>query len=479
MENKNHDLTQGNVGKLMFKLAFPTVVSQLVNMLYNIVDRMYIGHIPETGVDALTGLGLCFPIILIVSAFSSLFGMGGAPNAAIEMGRGNNAKAEHILGNCFSSLICCSIVLMSIILTFGEQLLYLFGASDVTVFYGLEYLTIYAFGTIFVQLTLGLNMFITTQGFSKYSMTTVLIGAITNIILDPIFIYGFNLGVRGAAIATTIAQFASACWVLKFLLGPKTVLKLKKENFVWKKEIITPVIALGLAPFVMQSTESILNIAFNSSLSKYGGDLAVGAMTILSSVMTLCFMPLSGMTQGAQPIISYNYGAKRYDRVKEAIKIQIIACGSFTTLVWIATMSFPQVFIGIFNNDPELVELAVWSMRIYLAGIFSLGFQSSCQQSFIALGYAKISLLLALLRKIILLIPLIYILPMFFEDKVFAVFLAEPVSDITATTITVITFVNVIQKSFNKNDEVDTYDDSIKDNEQITTDKSNDCDEEN
>lgn len=432
----------------MLKLAFPTVLSQIVNMLYNIVDRMYIGHIPETGVDALTGLGLCFPIILIVSAFSSLFGMGGAPNAAIEMGRSNNAKAEHILGNCFSSLICCSIVLTTIILTFGEKLLYLFGASDVTVYYGLEYLQIYAIGTIFVQLSLGLNMFITTQGFTKYSMTTVLIGAIINIILDPIFIYGFNLGVRGAAIATTIAQCASACWVLRFLLGPTTVLKIKKENLAWKKEIIAPVVALGLAPFVMQSTESLLNIAFNSSLSKYGGDLAVGTMTILSSVMTLCFMPLSGMNQGAQPIISYNYGAKRYDRVKEAFKIQIAICGGFTTLVWILAMCVPQIFIAIFNNDPELVELATWSMRIYMAGIFSLGFQSSCQQTFVALGYAKISLVLALLRKVILLIPLIYILPMFFENKVFAVFLAEPVADILATSITVTTFVTVIKKNF-------------------------------
>lgn len=450
MENKKQDLTQGSVGKLLFKLAFPAVVSQIVNMLYNIVDRMYIGHIPDTGVDALTGLGLCFPIIMIVTAFSSLFGMGGAPNAAIEMGRGNNEKAEQILGNCVSSLICCSIVLTTFILAFGENLLYLFGASDITVFYGLEYLQIYAFGTIFVQIALGLNTFITTQGFAKYSMRTVLIGAVINIILDPIFIYVLDLGVRGAALATTIAQAASACWVLKFLLGPTTILKIKKENLKWKKEIITPIIALGLAPFVMQSTESLLNIAFNSSLAKYGGDIAVGTMTILSSVMTLCFMPLTGISQGAQPIISYNYGAKRLDRVKETFKLQIIVCGTFTTLVWIATMSMPQVFISIFNNDPELVELATFSMRVYLAGIFSLGFQTSCQQTFVALGYAKISLLLALLRKIILLIPLIYILPMFFEDKVFAVFLAEPISDITAATITVTTFICVLRKTINE-----------------------------
>ena len=449
--NSNNKLGTGSVGKLMLSLAVPAVISQVVNMLYNIVDRMYIGHIAENGVEALTGLGLCFPIIMIVSAFSSLFGMGGAPNAAIKMGEGDYKGAEKILGNCTTCLFTVAILLMVSLLIWGENLLYIFGASENTVTYAVEYLDIYAIGTIFVQIALGLNMFITTQGFAKYSMLTVIIGAGTNIILDPIFIFGFDMGVQGAAIATTLSQAISAFWVIKFLTGNKTRLKIRKENLYLKKQVIIPIVALGLAPFIMQGTESILNICFNVSLQKYGGDLAVGTMTILSSIMSLCFMPLQGLTQGAQPIISYNYGAQKMDRVKKAIRLQIIVCVSFTFICWLLITLIPQVFISIFNDDDKLLNMAIWAVRIYLSCLFTLGLQVSCQQTFVALGYAKISLFLACLRKIILLIPLIFILPQFFDDKVYAVFLAEPVADVLSVTITFITFIFIMKSTFRKN----------------------------
>ncbi len=445
---KTHLLGEEKISKLIFQLAMPAVISQLVNMLYNVVDRMYIGNIPDIGVNALTGLGLCFPIIMLVSAFSSLFGMGGAPKAAIQMGKGDNEKAEKILGNCTSALIISAILLMSILLIFGEDLLYLFGASDQTIMYALDYLRIYSIGTIFVQISLGLNMFITTQGFAKISMMTVIIGALINIILDPIFIFVLDLGVQGAAIATTIAQAVSAIWVFKFLVGPKTKLKIRPRNLMIERKIILPIIGLGLSPFIMMSTESILNICFNVSLQKYGGDLAVGAMTIISSVMTLCYMPIQGITQGTQPIISFNYGAGNRHRVKQAIKLQVLICASYSCFLWIITSSFPQVFITIFNQDPALMSITTWCMRIYMFGLFTLGLQIACQQTFIALGYAKVSLLLACLRKIVLLIPLIFILPNFWDNKVYAVFLAEPVADITAATITLIVFYNVFWKNY-------------------------------
>ncbi len=441
---KTNPLKTGSIPKLLFALAFPAVISQVVNILYNIIDRIYIGRIPVEGVDALTGLGLCFPIITLVAAFSSLFGMGGAPKAAIEMGRQNNKKAEQILGNCVSALIITSILLTTIILLFGDTLLMMFGASADTIPYALDYLNIYAFGTIFVQLALGLNMFITTQGFAKYSMATVLIGAILNIILDPIFIFLFNMGVQGAALATIISQGVSALWVIRFLTGKKTSLRIHKENLWIQPKILLGVVALGISPFVMQSTESILNICFNVSLQEYGGDLAVGAMTILGSVMQLCMMPLTGITQGAQPIISYNYGANQIKRVRQTIYLQIAICVIFSTTVFIAVQSLPHVFISLFNNDPELMSFTTWSMRIYTGGFFLLGLQVSCQQAFVALGKAKISLFLACLRKIILLIPLIFILPAVLEDNLFAVFLSEPIADICAaiTTFTFFLFIN-------------------------------------
>ena len=431
--------TEG-IGKLLLKLALPAVISQLVNMLYNVVDRVYIGHMPENGVAALTGLGLCFPIIMLISAFAALFGMGGAPLAAIAMGQGNHRRAEQILGNCTTALILTSAVLTVFFLFFGRPLLLPFGASTGTIGYAWHYLQIYVCGTVFVQIALGLNMFITTQGFATKAMITVLIGAILNTILDPVFIFVFGMGVQGAAAATVLSQAVSAIWVLHFLTGQKTTLKICVSQLRLHRDILLPVLALGLAPFIMLATESLLNICFNSSLQRYGGDLAVGTMTILSSISQLIILPLQGITQGAQPIISFNYGAGNKARVKKALKLQLAICLLFTCAMCFLIELFPVPFIRIFNSKPELVSMASWALRLYCAGMFILGAQMACQQSFVALGQAKVSLFLACLRKLILLIPLIYILPALMRNQVFAVFLAEPVADITATTVTLLTF---------------------------------------
>lgn len=438
------------VFKLFFKLAIPSVLAQLVNLLYNLVDRVFIGHIEEVGDIALTGVGVCFPIIIIISAFSSLCGMGGAPKAAIKMGEGNIEEANRILGNCTMLTIITSIILTIIVQIFKEPLLYAFAASDNTITYALDYIGIYSWGTIFVMISLGLNAFITTQGFSKVSMSNVIIGAVTNIILDPIFMFGFNLGVKGAAIATVISQAVSACFVVSFLLSKKTKLKLTLKSLKLDIKIILSVVSLGLAPFIMQSTESILNICFNTSLFKYGGDVAVGTMTILASLMQFAMIPIQGFAQGAQPIISYNYGAKKPERIKKAFIILFIISISFSTLFWIAAMLAPNVLIGIFTDKAELLQFAIPSLRIYMAVICLFGIQLACQQTFVSLGNAPISLFLALLRKVILLIPLIYIVPMFMENKCNAVFLAEPIADFIAVSVTGIMFLVIFKKSMNK-----------------------------
>lgn len=440
-----------NIGRLLFSLAVPSITAQLVNMLYNIVDRIYIGHMAQIGPQALTGVGVTMPIILIISAFSSLIGMGGAPRAAIKMGEQNNKDAEKILGNCFSVLLIISAILTFIFLMFGEKLLWIFGASHDTIQYGLEYLNIYVVGTIFVQLTLGLNSFISTQGYAKFSMLTVVIGAVTNIILDPILMFGLNMGVRGAAVATVISQALSAAWVLRFLTGNKTKLKIRKENLKVNKAIIAPVLLLGISPFIMQSTESLLNVAFNFSLQKYGGDIAVGSMTIMASMMQILHLPLVGLTQGAQPITSYNYGSKNNERVKSTFKLLIKSAFVYSIIMWLLMIIFTDVFVSLFTSDTALKEYAVWASRIYLATAFVMAAQNSCQQTFVALGQAKVSMFLALLRKIILLIPLIFILPNFFENKVFAVLLAEPISDFIAATVTTITFAVQINRILEEN----------------------------
>ncbi len=450
MDRTSADLGTEKVGKLLLRLAVPTITAQIVNMLYNIVDRIYIGHIPEEGALALTGLGLCFPVLMLVTAFSSLVGMGGAPQASIKMGQKDNGGAEQILGNCFVMLLVLAAVLTVVFRISGRELLYLFGASGDTIGYALEYLDIYILGTVSVMISLGLNAFITTQGFTRTSMLTVVIGAAVNIVLDPVFIFGFGMGVKGAALATILAQTVSAVWVLRFLFGKQTVLKIRKSNMKVQAGIMLPVLALGLSPFIMTSTESLLNICFNTSLQKYGGDLAVGTMTILSSCMQVCSLPLQGLAQGAQPIISYNFGAGNLGRVKEAFRLLFISAIGASSVMWLIAVFAPGFFPGLFSGDAELIAYASWAIRIYLGMAFVMGAQMSCQQTFVAIGAAKISLFLALFRKIIVLIPLIYLLPQFFADKVFAVFLAEPVADtIAAVTTTTLFFLRFRQISRN------------------------------
>ena len=438
------------IPRLLAQLAIPAVVAQIINLLYNIVDRIYIGHISGVGAAALTGVGLFTPILMLINAFAMLAGSGGAPRAAISMGKKDNKTAEQILGNCFALLVLMAIILTIIFFILAPKLLTLFGASAKTLPYAIAYARIYILGSIFVLIVLGMNPFITTQGFAKISMLTTIIGAVINIILDPIFIFVFNLGVRGAAIATVLSQAVGAIWILRFLSGEKTILHLKKENFRLQKDIILPCLALGVSTFVMLSTESILSISFTSSLSRYGGDIAVGAMTIITSISQLATLPLQGICQGGQPIMSYNFGAGNKDRVKKAFFTQFKVCAIFTTLFCIIVTAFPRLFAGIFSNNTELITYTAWALRIYMAGIFSLGFQVCCQQSFMALGQAKVSLLLACLRKLILLIPLIFILPLFIQNKVFAVFLAEPISDILAAIITTITFLSRFNKILDK-----------------------------
>ena len=439
------DMGSGSIPKLLAQLAIPAVVAQVINMLYNIVDRIYIGHIPEVGASALTGVGLFVPILMLINAFAMLAGSGGAPRAAIAMGQKDHDTAEKILANCFSLLLIFAALLTAVFYITAPALLRMFGASDVTLPYAVSYARIYILGSIFVLIVMGMNPFITTQGFAKISMLTTVIGAVINIILDPVFIFILDMGVKGAALATVLSQAVGALWILRFLTGKKTILHLKKENMKLDPKIFGPCLALGISTFVMLSTESLLSISFTSSLSRYGGDLAVGAMTIITSVSQLATMPLQGICQGGQPIISYNYGAGNSDRVKKAFFTQFKVCICYTILFWLISMAFPQAFTGIFTSNTDLVKYASWALRIYMAGIFAIGFQISCQQSFMALGQAKVSLLLACLRKIVLLIPLIFLLPMFFDNKVFAVFLAEPVSDIIAALVTTVTFLGRFQ----------------------------------
>ena len=434
---------------LLWKLAVPAITAQIVNVLYNVVDRIYIGHIPETGQMSLTGLGVCMPLIMLVSAFAALAGMGGAPRASILLGRGDTEEAERVLGNCASLLLLVSVTLMALILCFAKPFLMTFGASENTIGYAMDYMNIYVFGTVFVQMTLGLNAFITAQGFAKISMKTILIGAVTNIVLDPIFIFLLGMGVKGAALATVLSQAISALWVLRFLTGRQTILRLRKKNLRLRAKTILPCVMLGLSPFVMQSTESVLNICFNSSLLKYGGDTAVGAMTVLGSMMQFSMLPLSGLCQGAQPITGYNFGAKKAARVKESFRLLLRSCLGYSTVLWLVLMLFPRQVSMLFAGDGAFLDYTAWAMRIYMAVSLLMGIQLACQQTFIAIGNAKTSLFLAIYRKIILLIPLIFLLPHFFEKKDMAVFLAEPVADFIAVTTTAILFAWQFKKAMN------------------------------
>ena len=451
MNRKNVDLGTGPVGRLLFSLALPTITSQIVNMLYNLVDRVYIGHmqpVETVGKLALTGVGVCLPIIMVISAFAALMAMGGAPRASIEEGRGNLAESERIMGNSMTMLVAAAVVLTAVFLLFAEPMLRVFGASDNTIGYALDYMHIYALGTIFVQATLGMNAYITAQGFTVVGMKTVLIGAGLNTVLDPVFIFAFNMGVRGAALATILSQAVSAVWVLKFLTGPKTKWRLRAVNLRPRAKVVLPSLALGMSPFIMQATESLITVCFNSSLLKYGGDIAVGAMTVLSSIMQFAMMPLQGLTQGAQPIISYNFGAGKFDRVKMTIKrmISITFLAAFVYVVF--AMLRPGLFARLFTTDEDLIALVKKVLPVYIAGMSVFGVQSGVQSSFLGLGQAKISLCIALLRKVILLIPLALILPRFFG--VMGVYYAEPVADILSVLTAGTLFLLNIRKILSK-----------------------------
>ena len=415
------------VGKLLLKLAIPSVIAQIVNMLYNIVDRIYIGHIPETGSLALTGLGVCMPLILIVSAFAAFVSSGGAPRASIAMGKGDHETAQRILGGCFTMHILISAVLTAVLLIWGRDLLLLFGASENTIDFAASYMNIYAIGTVFVQLTLGLNAFITAQGFAT-----------------------FNMGVKGAALATILSQGISCVWVICFLMGKKTILKLRKGCLSPSPKLLLPCIALGLATFIMQASESIITVCFNSSLLKYGGDIAVGAMTILYSVMQFALLPMQGVSLGAQPILSYNYGAGNVARVKKTFRLLLTVSLSYTILLWAFIQLFPGVFARMFSSDAALIAFTAKALRVYCAALFIFGVQTACQMAFVSIGYAGCSIFVAVLRKFILLLPLIYLVPIFTPDKTMGVYLAEPIADAIAVSSTAVIFFFQFRKAMKK-----------------------------
>lgn len=435
---KENNLGKDNVKSLLFSLSVPAITAQIINALYNIVDRMYIGHIAGEGDLALTGLGLCFPIIMLVAAFAYLVGQGGAPIAAIYMGRGENENAEKLMGNCFTMLVILALVLTVLVRIFMRDILFAVGASENTIGYAENYLGIYLLGSIPVLIALGMNMFINTQGFPKTGMATVVIGALINIILDPIFIYGFHMGVKGAAWATIISQTVSALWVMKFLFGKKTKLRLKLKNLIPDFKFIKPVLELGISPFVMASTESMISIVLNTNLQKYGGDMAVGAMTIMSSVMQFIVLPLQGLCQGAQPIISFNFGAKQFQRVKETWFLLLKTALAMSGSIWIFVMVFTRLVASFFTNEPALIDFTVPAMRVYLFMIVAIAVQVSCQQSFIATGQAKVSLFLALLRKVILLMPLAILFGAIWGAE--GIFVSEPIADFIAATATFLLF---------------------------------------
>ena len=451
MDQDKEFLGKEPIGKLLLKLALPTVAAQLINMLYNIVDRIYICHIPDIWGYGLTGFGVCMPLIMMVSAFAALVGFGGSPRASIAMGKKDNDLAEKILGNCFTTQILISFVLTVVLLIWNRDLLMAFGASENTISYGTRYMNIYSVGTIFVQLTLGMNAFITAQGFAKTGMLSVLIGAVSNIVLDPIFIFGFNMDVQGAALATIISQALSCVWVVSFLFGKKTILKIRKENMRLSASVILPCLALGTSTFIMQASESVISICFNSSLQKFGGDIAVGAMTILTSVMQFAMLPLQGLGQGAQPIISYNYGAGSARRVKDAFKLLLKISLGYALFLWAMVMVLPGGFVRMFTSDLKLIAFTKTALRVYLAALFMMGIQMACQMTFNSLGRAVESIIVAIMRKFVLLLPLIFVLPQIFKsDQTMAVYLAEPIADFLAVSFTIVLFAIQFRKALRK-----------------------------
>ncbi|WP_291565549.1 MULTISPECIES: MATE family efflux transporter [unclassified Clostridium] len=446
MKRKN-DFTKGSVPKSILSLALPMTLAQLINILYNIVDRMYIGRLPNASTLALTGIGVTFPIITIIMAFANLFGMGGAPLCSIARGKGDNEEAEKIMGNSFALLIISGIALTVLGLIFKKPLLFLFGASNATFSYANDYISIYLLGTIFVMISLGMNSFINSQGFGRMGMMTILLGAIINIVLDPIFIFVFNMEVKGAAFATIISQFLSSLWVLKFLTGKNTILKLKFKNFKIDLSILKRIVSLGLSTFIMALTNSTVQIICNITLQSYGGDLYVGIMTVINSIREIIMMPVSGITNGSQPVLGFNYGAKEYKRVRSGIKFMSIVCILYTTLIWLILRMFPEFFIRIFNSEPELIQKGVPSMNIYFFGFFAMSLQFAGQSTYVALGKSKQAVFFSLLRKIIIVVPLTLILPRMFNLGTTGVFLAEPISNFLGGTACYVTMLFTVWPS--------------------------------
>ena len=429
------------IGPLMVKLALPAVAAQIINMLYNIVDRIYIGHIEGVGRAALTGLGVTFPILMLISAFTAFAGMGGAPLASIRLGAGDREGAEKILGNSTALLLVMAAVLTAVFSIIKEPVLMAFGASEDTIGYALDYISIYLAGTVFVQLALGLNAYITAQGQALVAMCSVLIGAVLNILLDPLFIFTFHMGVKGAATATIISQGVSACWVAGFLCSERSGLRIRLSNLRLEGAVVAKIAALGVAPFIMQSTESLMTVVLNSGLQHYGGDLYVGTVTVMQSVMQMVVMPVQGITQGVQPVMSYNFGAKNYARVRETFRLLLRTTLTVTITAFVLVTLFPKPLALVFNDDRELVELVGRVMPIFFGGIWAFGAQMACQSAFMAMGQAKTSLFLALLRKVILLVPLAVILPMV-TGNVLGIYVAEPVADILASATTLTLFLH-------------------------------------
>lgn len=429
MKAHQTDFSKGNVYKNILELAVPMTMAQLINLLYNIVDRVYIGRIPEQGTLALTGLGLCFPIITMVSAFANLFGMGGAPLCSIERGKGEIREAEKIMGTSFSMMILCGVLLTILGLILNRPILYAFGASDATYPFARDYTMIYLCGSVFVMIGLGMNSFINSQGFGQMGMLTVLLGAVTNIILDPIFIFVFGMGVKGAALATIISQFLSAIWVLKFLTGKRAILKLHLKTMKVKWHRLREIVGLGLSGFIMSVTSSAVQVVCNASLQSYGGDLYVGVMTILNSIREILSMPVQGITNGATPVLGFNYGAGNFGQVKKAIRFMSVVCVVITTVSWLILILFPEFFIRIFNNEPEMIQASVEAIQLYFFGFFMMALQFAGQTVFVSLGKAKQAVFFSLLRKAVIVIPLTLMLPQIGSLGVKGVFIAEPVSN--------------------------------------------------
>ena len=437
MENKKENILETMpVLPLFIKMAIPAVLSQLISILYNLVDKMFIGHMPSGGAESLAGLGVTTPVILFLSAFAALVSMGGAPKAAIALGKNDNETAERIMGSCMAMLTVLSLVLTVGMLLWGKNFLLLFGASENTIGYAVDYMRIYCLGTIFIQLALGLNAFITTQGYTKISMINVAIGAVINVILDPILIYGFHMGIKGAAIATVIAQGISSMVIIRFLISEKSMIRLRRSYIRFDWGLLLPCLLLGTSPALMQITENMVAISFNTVLQKYGGDIAVESMSILNSVMQFVMLLLPGLVQGAQPILSYNLGAHKYDRVKRTFRYLLAACVAGSCIIWFICMVFPQAVIRIFTNDSALQKYSVTPLRTYLCLLCIYGIQVACQYSFVALDRAKTAIFLTIWRKIIILIPLIFLLPHVVKNPTLGVFLAEPAADLIAVCTT-------------------------------------------